>query len=192
MVAMDDQRFTNYMRATTQRENVIASSLARHTKTILNLTPTDGPTEHPKAFDFVLFQPDTGWSKRIEMQCDFWPHTGLEGNLLFELRQGAQKGKLHYCKADSFLYHIPALETIFLMDWPKLKSLILRRHKEGSLVIKEHVDRSATGTPALPTTVALIPIPEVRSHLGPDSFKIFSYDDLNIPTKCITKTYEPI
>jgi hypothetical protein len=190
---MKNDAFKRMISQAEVRENIVGSALARAHKAMINFNPKDGPADHPKTFDYLLFDPVLGWQLRCEQQCDFHLSDLASGNLLFELfthrSTGKAKGKLGYCRADRFIYNAPKLEKVFLLDFKKLKAFILFKQKSDQLNIITNEDNAdwEAKHDSSPVDYCLLPIAETREALK-ESFKVKTYQELNISKRCISKT----
>ena len=87
---MNDKDFAYSIELTHNRENLVASSLARYLNCSLKYN------EDPKKllyWDYILYSVDEGWAAKCEQQEDFYT-TSLDGTLCLELYiHGSNKRK---------------------------------------------------------------------------------------------------
>lgn len=135
---METSRFIDTISACNYRENIVASSLSRAWRMCLNLTPFDKEKNFVKSFDYVLFDP-TGERSSVKIeQQDSYQITKEEDDyfcieLLTYTSSGKKLGKLHYCDADTFCIVAPNIETIYLIDFERLKNYIIYLEGEERL-----------------------------------------------------------
>ena len=177
---MENMAFKKSIQLTTHRENMMGSSLARFFD--CNLCFNDD-VEQRAFFDYTLYDIKKGWLKTIEQTDDYFTES-LEGRLCLELytldKTNKRLGKLHYSRADKFLFVLNKAKQIIILDRIILKNFIARLADTGDLLTTTPDDHQAWKAKhdTLPTTCALLPIDECL-HQDPKS-RVINFTELQL------------
>ena len=138
-VPMETEQFIKTTEATSYRENIVASCLARKWRMCLNLTPYQPSEDYRKSFDYVLFDPmGIKQSVKIEQQDSFKIFDADKDSFVIKVATyqstGKKLGKLHYCDCDLFCFVCPGIETIYLFKFHHLKQYIISLNEFSALI----------------------------------------------------------
>lgn len=145
LLYMETQRFKDTISICNYRENIVASSLARHFRMCLNLTPFEKSQTFRNSFDYLLFDPmGDKPSMKIEQQDSWQIHSEKDSSFTIELltytSSGKTEGKLYYCEADLFNIVAPNIEKLYLIKFSRLKDYIIYLEDQDALNIYDSSD----------------------------------------------------
>ena len=184
---METEQFIKTTEATTYRENIVASCLARKWRMCLNLTPYQPTEDYRKSFDYVLFDPmGIKQSVKIEQQDSFKIFDANKDSFVIELAtyqaSGKQLGKLHYCDCDLFCFVCPGIEMIYLFKFEHLKQYIITLNELNTLSFYDSSmceEKWKQKHDTSPVRLCYFPIKQTCEDLK-DSVVVYSFQDLGI------------
>ena len=137
---METDRFRRTISVANYRESVVGSSLSRHFRMCLNLTPYEKSQTFRKTFDYLLFDPQGDKpSMKIEQQESWQIHSEKDSSFCIELTTytstGKTAGKLHYSKADYLNIVAPNIDKLYLIKFDRLKEYIIYLEEQDALNI---------------------------------------------------------
>jgi hypothetical protein len=180
---MNDKDFAYSIGLTHNRENLVASSLARYLNCSLKYNEDPDKLFY---WDYILYSVDEGWAAKCEQQEDFYT-TSLDGTLCLELyinnrnKKKKKQGKLLYSKAKKLIIILTKAKKVLIFSFKTIKDLILRMESAGTLEIHNGVDDPTWKErhDTLPTACAIVSIQECILH-DPSS-RVYTFSDLNLP-----------
>jgi hypothetical protein len=184
---METELFKETITLANYRESIVASSLARHWRMCLNLTPFEKTRNFRSSFDYLLFDPlGDKPSVKIEQQDSFQIRKEVEDSFCIELttynKGKALDGKLHYCKADVFCIVAPYIEKIYLIKFKRLKDYIFYLQEADTLNIFDSsasIDQWKKKHDTNPVRLCYLDITQSLYDLK-DDVSVYTFKDLGI------------
>ena len=176
------EAFKKTIKASSLREQIVASSLARFFDCDLHFN-NDPKRLH--YWDYTLYSINKGWLKTFEQQDDYFL-SNHQQTLCFELlthidKETTKQGKLNYTKSEKLVYVLNNLEEVLLLSVEKIRQLCVAYEETGILetTTPKNFDEWYAKHDSLPTTCALLPMQEVL--LNDPKSSVITFNELNIP-----------